>query len=199
MLCGARAKQNHLRERRAGRHGADADKDDGARASDDPVRAVPVQHRPGQRRPQKISQPFGGKDGAYAGGRAGELVHQRRADWPEDVDRQAGEEQDHAVDGGRAGTVPWTCFGQHGDRAPFGAPRGVYLWSLAPPRAGHRRAEEAAAGMSSPSGLVAACVGFVVVPAVVLSSLSFATLHTIEYGLDFNAITMNLRSTLALP
>jgi hypothetical protein len=53
--------------------------------------------------------------------------------------------------------------------------------------------------MSSPSGLVAACVGFVVVPAVVLSSLSFATLHTIEYGLDFNAITMNLRSTLALP
>eukprot|EP00962_Isochrysis_galbana_P000675 scaffold188_cov107-Isochrysis_galbana.AAC.22 len=54
-----------------------------------------------------------------------------------------------------------------------------------------------AARMSSPSGLVAACVGCVIVPALVLFSFSFATLHTIEYGLDFNAITMNLRWMLA--
>jgi hypothetical protein len=51
--------------------------------------------------------------------------------------------------------------------------------------------------MSSPSGLVAACVGCIIVPAVILSALSFATLHTIEYGLDFNAITMELRWMLA--
>ncbi|KAL1512042.1 hypothetical protein AB1Y20_005316 [Prymnesium parvum] len=40
--------------------------------------------------------------------------------------------------------------------------------------------------------LAAACVCFIVVPAVVLIVLSFQTLEPIEYGLNFNAITMSL-------
>jgi len=35
-----------------------------------------------------------------------------------------------------------------------------------------------------------ACVAFVLVPAAILIMLSFATLEPVEYGLNFNAITV---------
>ena len=36
------------------------------------------------------------------------------------------------------------------------------------------------------------CLCFVIVPATILIILSFATLEPVEYGLNFNAITMSL-------
>jgi len=39
-----------------------------------------------------------------------------------------------------------------------------------------------------------ACVAFVLVPAAILIMLSFATLEPVEYGLNFNAITMSLEN-----
>ena len=43
--------------------------------------------------------------------------------------------------------------------------------------------------------LCGSCICFVLVPAVILIVLSFATLEPIEYGLNFNAITMSLENT----
>jgi len=48
--------------------------------------------------------------------------------------------------------------------------------------------------VSTTASLALSCLAFVVAPAVILFALSFATLHTVEYGLDFNAITMTLDS-----
>mmetsp|Transcript_40013 Transcript_40013/g.105764 ORF Transcript_40013/g.105764 Transcript_40013/m.105764 type:complete len:320 (+) Transcript_40013:152-1111(+) len=39
-----------------------------------------------------------------------------------------------------------------------------------------------------------ACVAFVLVPSIILIMLSFATLEPVEYGLNFNAITMSLEN-----
>ena len=39
------------------------------------------------------------------------------------------------------------------------------------------------------------CLCFVIVPATILIILSFATLEPVEYGLNFNAITMSLENT----
>ena len=47
----------------------------------------------------------------------------------------------------------------------------------------------------SGSFLCASCVCFVALPAVILIVLSFATLEPVEYGLNFNAITMSLENT----
>jgi len=43
--------------------------------------------------------------------------------------------------------------------------------------------------------LCGSCLCFVVVPAVILIALSFQTLEPVEYGLNFNAITMSLENT----
>ena len=42
--------------------------------------------------------------------------------------------------------------------------------------------------------LCGACVCFVLIPSVILIVLSFATLQPVEYGLNFNAITMSLEN-----
>ena len=43
--------------------------------------------------------------------------------------------------------------------------------------------------------LCGSCLCFVAIPAVILIALSFATLEPVEYGLNFNAITMSLENT----
>jgi len=43
--------------------------------------------------------------------------------------------------------------------------------------------------------LCGSCVCFVLIPAVILIALSFQTLEPVEYGLNFNAITMSLENT----
>ena len=43
--------------------------------------------------------------------------------------------------------------------------------------------------------LCGACVCFVLVPSIILIVLSFASLQPVEYGLNFNAITMSLENT----
>jgi len=39
-----------------------------------------------------------------------------------------------------------------------------------------------------------ACIAFVIIPAIILIMLSFQTLEPVEYGLNFNAITMSLEN-----
>jgi len=43
--------------------------------------------------------------------------------------------------------------------------------------------------------LCGSCCVFVTIPAIILIILSFATLEPVEYGLNFNAITMSLENT----
>lgn len=43
-----------------------------------------------------------------------------------------------------------------------------------------------------PLSICAACTCFIIIPSIILVSLSFSSLHTVEYGLDFNAITMSV-------
>jgi len=40
--------------------------------------------------------------------------------------------------------------------------------------------------------LCGVCTCFVLIPSIIMISVSFATLHTVEYGLDYNAITMTV-------
>jgi len=49
--------------------------------------------------------------------------------------------------------------------------------------------------MAGESTLLGACCFFILVPAIILIILSFQTLEPIEYGLNFNAITMSLENT----
>ena len=46
--------------------------------------------------------------------------------------------------------------------------------------------------MPEGSFICAACLCFVLVPSTILIWLSFATLQPVEYGLNFNAITVRL-------
>jgi hypothetical protein len=48
--------------------------------------------------------------------------------------------------------------------------------------------------MSDLSFLSGACLVFVIIPAAILIALSFATLEPVEYGLNFNAITMSVEN-----
>jgi len=49
--------------------------------------------------------------------------------------------------------------------------------------------------VDSSSTLLGACCCFIVIPSVILIALSFQSLEPIEYGLNFNAITMSLENS----
>ena len=48
--------------------------------------------------------------------------------------------------------------------------------------------------MSSNAGgvLCGVCTCFIVIPSIIMISMSFASLPTVEYGLDYNAITLTV-------